>query len=108
MLSSVVINEVLRDWCDECKLPYTHVMFKRKSNENTVQIFTDHPGILIGKAGSIIDKYQKILQEKSDKHKCTEKVYIELVETERVMSREEEDAYLDAVMWKLGMCDEEI
>lgn len=102
MLSGVVINDIIRDWCDECKLPYVNVMFKRKPNENTIQIFTDHPGILIGKAGSIIDKYQKRLQEESDRHKNTEKISIEFVETERIMSKEEEDAYLDALMWKFG------
>ena len=79
-------------------------MFKiDKSNKNLdiIKIYTDKPGYLIGKAGSILDKYRKKMLEVDSKYRLKYNIKydikIELNEVHTVMSKEEENIYLDSL-----------
>lgn len=107
MISGIIINEVIRDWCDECGIPYTSVMFRKLwQNPGEIEVFTDRPGWLIGKAGVMLNKYTEKLQEKINKYKGNEIISIKIIETERVISIKEEEDNIAAAVWKLKMCDE--
>lgn len=97
---------VLRDWCAEVNLNINQVMFKliKNTDKSTdiLEIYTDRPGVLIGKAGAIIDKYRKQMLEVGSeyriKYNIKYDIKIELNETHRIMSQQEEDIYLDSLV----------
>ena len=60
MLSRSKVSVILQEYAEEVKLP--HLLYKIHK-DNTIQIFTSRPGILIGKAGSVVEKYRKMLNE---------------------------------------------
>ena len=61
------VMDIIRQWCEEAHLNISQVMFKldKRTNKDIdiIQIYTDRPGLLIGKAGNIIDKYKKKMLE---------------------------------------------
>lgn len=99
------VIEVVRRWCEEAHVDIKRVMFKiDKSNKNLdiIKIYTDRPGYLIGKAGSILDKYRKKMLEVDSeyrlKYNIKYDIKIELNEVHTVMSKEEENIYLDSLI----------
>lgn len=104
------VMHILREWCEEAHLNISQVMFKldKRINEDTdiVKIYTDRPGYLIGKAGSIIAKYRKKMLEVGSeyrlKYNIKYDIEIELNEVHTVMSEEEENIYLDSLVMGRG------
>lgn len=77
------IYEVLNEWLKEVVPDYRFggIAFNRRAvfNEGerfpdhyVLDIYTDVPGFLIGKAGSVIDKYKKELAERVRSYNITE------------------------------------
>lgn len=60
MLSRSKVSVILQEYAEEARL--SHILYKIHK-DNTIQIFTSRPGILIGKAGSVVEKYRKMLNE---------------------------------------------
>lgn len=60
MLSNIKVGKVLQEYAKEAKLSF---LLYKVSELNTITIYTDRPGILIGKAGSTIQKYENLLNE---------------------------------------------
>lgn len=58
-------REFLEDWCAEAKLEEP-VGYDFVYGEGFT-IYTNHPGILIGKAGSLVNKYRDRLKEEFGK-----------------------------------------
>ena len=59
------IYNIIATWCKEVGIYQVAVKTKydSKSNCYKLTLYTDRPGAFIGKAGSIIEKYKKQLQE---------------------------------------------
>ena len=104
------VMDIIRQWCEETHLNISQVMFKldKHADKHTdiIKIYTDRPGLLIGKAGSIIDKYRKKMLEVGSeyrlKYNIKYDVKIELNEVHTVMSKEEENIYLDSLVMGEG------
>ena len=60
MLSNAKVGKILQEYAKEAKLPF---LLYKITELNTVTIYTDRPGILIGKAGSTVQKYENLLNE---------------------------------------------
>ena len=58
-MRSVCIDEILRAWKAESGV--THLMLYRLKN-NVLTIYTDKPGSLIGRQGTLIYKYEEKLK----------------------------------------------
>lgn len=109
-ISTWDVMDVIRQWCEEAHLNISQVMFKldTRTNKNidVVKIYTDRPGLLIGKAGSIIDKYRKKMLEVGSeyrlKYNIKYDIKIELNEVHTVMSEEQENIYLDSLVMGQG------
>lgn len=56
----------LEDWCKEAKINEP-VGYKYRSGEGFT-IYTNHPGIMIGKAGVLYNKYKERLQSEFGKN----------------------------------------
>lgn len=57
---------VLIDWKRECKIDTLGLKSKYNDGNPILQIYTDRPGPMIGKAGCMIDKYKKLVAEVSE------------------------------------------
>ena len=63
------ISEVFDEWAKEIKVPTRDIMFSMdRDKPNLIHIYTDIPGLMIGKAGCIIEKYKRKLNDLVDKH----------------------------------------
>lgn len=60
MLSNVKVAKILQEYAKEAKLPF---LLYKINESNTVTIYTDRPGILIGKAGVTVQQYENLLNE---------------------------------------------
>lgn len=56
------MQKVLRDWRLESKNPHLCLY---KLDKDTLIIYTDRPGYMIGRAGQLVDKYRKKISEAS-------------------------------------------
>ena len=66
-LSMGEISEVFKEYAEELNIPVRDIMFST-DGKNTITIYTDIPGLLIGKAGSTIEKYKKKLNALVTEH----------------------------------------
>ncbi len=57
-MRSMYIDEILRAWKAEAKV--THLMLY-KLRKGVLTIYTDRPGPLIGRSGTLVDKYKEKL-----------------------------------------------
>ena len=57
------ILSILEEWCDEAGVK-TPVGYYKNSFKKCWEIYTDHPGFLIGKAGILVEKYKDILNKR--------------------------------------------
>lgn len=55
-------TKFLTKWCQEAGVN-TPMGYDYSISEKTLTVFTDRPGLLIGKAGAIIEKYKEKCQE---------------------------------------------
>ena len=63
------ISEVFDKWAKEIKIPTRDIMFTMdRIKDNEITIYTDRPGLMIGKAGCTIDKLKTALNAKVDEH----------------------------------------
>lgn len=63
------ISEVFDEWAKEIKIPTRDIMFTMdRLKDNEITIYTDRPGLMIGKAGCTIDKLKTALNAKVDEH----------------------------------------
>ena len=100
------VMDIIRQWCEEAHLNINQVMFKLDKGvdkyTDIIKIYTARPGLLIGKAGSIIAKYRnKMLKVGSEyrlKYNIKYDIKIELNEVHTVISKEQEDIYLDSLV----------
>ena len=60
MLSNMTVSKILQQYAKEVKLPF---LLYKINESNTITIYTDRPGILIGKAGATIQRYENMLNE---------------------------------------------
>lgn len=61
------IYNIISAWCKETNTKQVGVSFEYiDNNKKRLVIYTDRPGVMIGKAGSLVDKYKNILL-KSDR-----------------------------------------
>lgn len=73
------VSKVFDEWAKEMKIPTRDIMFSMdRDKPNLIHIYTDRPGLMIGKAGCLIDKYRSKLDELVDKwniviKRCNEK-----------------------------------
>ena len=93
MLSNYGVDPILINWCAESGVDFHKIMYKTshlfpRENGDRLFIYTSTPGRLIGKYGSLLEKY-KVELEKEARGKVT----IELVETNRIMTEEEWENY---------------
>ena len=59
-MSNVKVGKILQEYAKEAKLPF---LLYKINEVNTVTIYTDRPGILIGKAGVTVQQYENLLNE---------------------------------------------
>lgn len=59
------VYNIIAAWCKEVGIYQVAVKTKydSKSNCYKLTLYTERPGVFIGKAGSIVEKYKKLLQE---------------------------------------------
>lgn len=59
------IYNIIAAWCKEVEIYQVAIRnrYDSKSNCYKLTLYTERPGAFIGKAGSIIEKYKKMLQE---------------------------------------------
>lgn len=59
------IYNIIATWCKEVGIYHVAIRnrYDSKSNCYKLTLYTERPGAFIGKAGSIIEKYKKMLQE---------------------------------------------
>lgn len=61
------VSEIFDEWAKEMNIPTRDIMFSMDRNEsNKIHIYTDRPGLMIGKAGCLIDKYKSKLNQRVD------------------------------------------
>lgn len=61
-LSLGEVSEVFDEWAKELKIQTRDILFSMdKDKPNLIHIYTDVPGLMIGKAGSMVDKYKQEL-----------------------------------------------
>lgn len=58
------LGEIMEEWKKEAHIPSYEETIAVHMHGSTISIVTQRPGYFIGKAGSLIKKYQNILQEK--------------------------------------------
>lgn len=59
------IYNIIAEWCKEAGIYQVAINIKpiNKSNCYKLTLYTERPGLFIGKAGSLCEKYKKLLQE---------------------------------------------
>ena len=57
------LPKLMYEWCKEAGV-HTPIGYERDHKENAYVLYTTEPGRLIGKAGALIGKYIKALQER--------------------------------------------
>lgn len=59
------VYNIIAAWCKEARIYQVAIKTKydSKSNCYKLTLYTERPGLFIGKAGSILEKYKKMLQE---------------------------------------------
>lgn len=63
------ISEVFDAWAKEIKIPTHDILFTMsRTKRNEITIYTDRPGIMIGKAGCLIEKLKAELNKRVDEH----------------------------------------
>lgn len=62
MFIGKAVENLLKEWRKESKNPHL-CLYKR--DEDTLIIYTDRPGYMIGRAGNLVDKYRKKISEAS-------------------------------------------
>ena len=63
------VSEVFDEWAKELKIPTRDIMFTTdRIKANEITIYTDRPGLMIGKAGCTIDRLKAALNAKVDEH----------------------------------------
>ena len=61
------ISEVFNEWAKEMNIPTRDIMFSMdRDKPNLIHIYTDRPGLMIGRAGSLVDKYKSKLNHLVD------------------------------------------
>ena len=56
------VQKVLKEWRSESRTPHLCLY---KLDKDTLIIYTDRPGYMIGRAGQLVDKYRKKISEAS-------------------------------------------
>ena len=72
------LYDIIRDWCIECNCSVSVGMDSRNKKVN---IYTNKPGQMVGRKGSIIDSKNKLLKELSDYKDYT----FRILETEMII-----------------------
>ena len=74
------IYNIIAEWCKESGIYQVAVNIKpiNKSNCYKLTLYTERPGLFIGKAGKLCEKYKKLL------HECTAYRRIEQIEIEEI------------------------
>ena len=54
------IEKLIQDWCNECS---TVCMTKTDYDKKIITIITNHPGIMIGYKGKLVNKYREKFKE---------------------------------------------
>lgn len=72
------LYDIIRDWCIECNCS---VSVSIDSRNRKVNIYTNKPGQMVGRKGSIIDSKNKLLKELSDYKDYT----FRIIETEMII-----------------------
>lgn len=68
-LSMSEVSEVFDEWAKELNIPTRDIMFTMsRVKPNEITIYTDKPGLMIGKAGNTIEKYKAKFNEKVAQH----------------------------------------
>lgn len=59
------VYNIVAAWCKEVRIYQVAIRnrYDSKSNCYKLTLYTERPGVFIGKAGSIVEKYKKMLQE---------------------------------------------
>jgi len=70
------IGKIIKQWKDEAGCRGV-IQYKYSYLTKTLTIYTTYPGYLIGKGGSIVDKYRTILKDE-----FREDISIQFIETE--------------------------
>ena len=60
MLSNIKVSKLLQEYAKEVNQSF---LLYRVSEQNQITIYTHTPGILIGKAGYLVQKYETMLNE---------------------------------------------
>ena len=68
MLSNIKVAKILQEYAKEVNQNF---LLYKISEQNEITIYTHIPGILIGKAGSVVEKYRKMLNELVTKENST-------------------------------------
>lgn len=79
-LSDVFVSCWLTDWCKEVGLNPKLVSFKTDHESNTIYIFTQYPGILIGYHGTYSSKYKQELEKVLEERRVKAPYKYQLVE----------------------------
>lgn len=56
------VQKILKEWRNESRNPHLCLY---KLDKDTLIIYTDRPGYMIGRAGQLVDKYRKKISEAS-------------------------------------------
>ena len=64
-LTNLEISEILQEYAKEVKQQF---LLYTVDNDNVITIYNDRPGLLIGKAGCLVEKYKKKLNSIVDEH----------------------------------------
>lgn len=57
------IEKILKQWKDECLID-DPILYTFSYHSGLLRIFTTRPGVMIGRAGIIVDKYKALMQNK--------------------------------------------
>ena len=57
------ISSILKEWCEEAGVK-TPIGYYKNPLKHCWEIYTDRPGLLVGKAGSLVGKYKDILNKR--------------------------------------------
>ena len=98
-LSLIKISEVFDEWAKEMRIPTRDIIFNvSREKPNEITIYTDRPGIMIGKCGMLIEKYkqkfnliikehneigEKIFKERGYNFKKMDDVVLNIIEVTR-------------------------
>ena len=80
MKFKLLLKRILKSWITECKLD--NVAYKYNYRTNTLTIYSQYCGILIGKGGETINKYKEELKNITI---VTKNLKIEFVEIDGII-----------------------